>query len=370
MSEAQPRILITGAAGFLGWHLRCYLHSLGMREVTALDRDGFSDTERLRKAVDSCDVVFHLAGLNRAPNAEILTGNPAIASALATVCQQAGARPHMVFANSVHAAGDSAYGRSKRDAAAILSRWAQANGARFTDVHFPHLFGEGGRPHYNSGIATFCHQIARGEQTRIIQDSDLELLHAQRAVELLLQAYKDGLTGEVRPPGVRLRVSEALGRLQDIAGCYRREIIPALDGPLDLDLFNTYRHYLFPQNYPVRPTQRTDARGGLFEAVRSLHGGQTFISSTIPGATRGDHYHRRKVERFLVLRGKAVIRIRRMFREEVHEFPVSGESPVWIDMPSLHTHNITNVGESELITMFWAHEIFDPARPDTYREKV
>jgi UDP-2-acetamido-2,6-beta-L-arabino-hexul-4-ose reductase len=135
-------------------------------------------------------------------------------------------------------------------------------------------------------------------------------------------------------------------------------------------LFNTYRSYLFPQEYPVGLDLKCDPRGELFEAVRGHSGGQTFMSFTRPGITRGNHYHRRKVERFLVVKGAARIRIRPMFRGVATEFLVSGATPVYIDMPTLHTHNITNVGDDDLLTLFWTNEIFDPSDPDTFAEQV
>ena len=139
---------------------------------------------------------------------------------------------------------------------------------------------------------------------------------------------------------------------------------------MELDFFNTYRSYLYPDHYPVPLNLRTDARGGLFEAVKSHQGGQTFLSTTHPGVTRGRHYHHHKVERFLVVSGQAEIRIRRLFGDEVRVFKVNGAEPCFIDMPTFHTHEITNVGDTDLLTLFWSHEIFDPSNPDTYSEPV
>jgi UDP-2-acetamido-2,6-beta-L-arabino-hexul-4-ose reductase len=151
---------------------------------------------------------------------------------------------------------------------------------------------------------------------------------------------------------------------------YADGTLPRFETPLDLDLFNTLRAFRFPQHYPVALDWRADQRGRLFEAVKTAHGGQCFASWTHPGFVRGNHYHRRKIERFLVASGKATIRIRRLMSTEVHSFEVDGEHPVFIDMPTLHTHNITNTGSGELVTLFWSHEIFDPAAPDTYPEAV
>jgi UDP-2-acetamido-2,6-beta-L-arabino-hexul-4-ose reductase len=371
------RVAITGAAGFLGWHLRC---ALRMREgwvAIPIDRATFSEPDRLRAAVADADAVVHLAGINRAPEAEVAAGNPALARTLVEALQGSGSRAHLLYANSVHsrdpnlpAASLSVYGRSKREAAGILGEWAARQGSPFTDIRFPHLFGEGGRPHYNSAIATFCHQLAEGEPPRITVDGEVELFHAQRACDLIVDAIEAGRSGPRSPDGERMRISEALARLQAMQADYATGTLPRFHTDLDLELFNTLRASRFPRHYPVALDWRSDARGRLFEAVKTHHGGQCFASWTEPGAVRGNHFHRRKIERFLVASGEALIRVRRLHDTGVHEFRVSGERPVFVDMPTLHTHDIRNVGTAPLFTLFWSHEIFDSAAPDTWSEPV
>lgn len=374
-APAARRVAITGAAGFLGWHLRC---ALRMREgwtAVPIDRACFADPQRLGAALAGADAVVHLAGVNRGPEAEVETGNVALATALVHALDASGSRAHLLYANSVHsrdaslpAASLSPYGRSKREAARILGERAARAGAPYTDIRFPHLFGEGGRPRYNSAIATFCHQLAAGEPPQVTVDGEVELFHAQRACDLIVEAIEDGQGGARSPDGARMRISEALARLQAMQADYATGTLPRFDTPLDLELFNTLRAYRFPRHYPVALDWRTDARGRLFEAVKTQHGGQCFASWTEPGAVRGNHFHRRKVERFLVASGQALIRVRRLFDDTAHEFRVSGEAPVFIDMPTLHTHSIVNTGDTPLFTLFWSHEIYDPAAPDTWAE--
>jgi UDP-2-acetamido-2,6-beta-L-arabino-hexul-4-ose reductase len=364
------RIGITGARGFLGWHHRVHLLPDAAHAVLAIDREDFQDTTKVAAWVSGCDAVVHLAGMNRGDEREIRRVNVDLAERLVAACDAAGVTPQIVFANSTHAERDTAYGASKRAAAAVLAEWSQRSGAIFTNLIIPHAFGECGRPFYNSAIATFCHQLARGESPRIIQDMDLELVHAQEIARAALAALVSRRSGDIRLEGVRIRVSEALARLQSMADQYRKGLIPRFENRLDCDLFNAYRCCLFPQGYPVGLELRSDARGALFEAVQTLHGGQCFVSTTRPGVTRGNHYHRHKMERFLVLHGDALIRVRRLLDGEAVEYRVSGTQPAYVDMPTLHTHNITNTGESDLVTLFWTNEIFDPKLPDTYREPV
>lgn len=369
--DGLTAIAITGAEGFLGWHLRCQLkHTTGLNPRPVFQPD-FASAEGLTQALGFPTAILHLAGMNRGPESEVYETNIELARKLTAALDLQGLAPTILFANSTHSLGDSAFGRSKREASRLLADWAKARGARFVDVILPHLFGEGGRPFYNSGFATFCHQLAKGEEPQILQDGQVELIHAQRVASRFLALAQDEVTaGVVRVEGAPMRVSEALARLRAIHETYRAGIIPDLADPFGLECFNTYRSYLYPDHYPTRLQLRTDARGGLFEAVKSQHGGQAFLSTTRPGITRGRHYHHHKLERFLVVAGEAEIRIRRLFDDEVRAFRVQGAEPCYIDMPTFHTHEITNVGSGDLLTLFWSHEIFDPSAPDTYPEPV
>lgn len=364
------RIGVTGAKGLLGWHTRCLLGTRPGIEVVACDRAQFADDGFMRQFARGCDAVFHFAGLNRGDDDEIARGNVWLAERLASVLTEAGAKPHVVYSSSLHEDRDTAYGRSKKAAGEILQRWAAEAGGRCSVLVLPHIFGEGGRPFYNSVVSTFCHQLANGLEPTVHTDGRLELLHAQDAARVALESVQQGLVGSRRIAGQPIGVLELLAKLQDLAASYASMVVPPLDRPLDLRLFNTYRSYLFPQHYPVRFKLHSDPRGSLFECVRTNHGGQCFVSTTKPGITRGNHYHTRKFERFAVIGGQAVIRLRRLFDDVVHEFPVSGDEPVCIDMPTLHTHSIENTGPGELVTLFWAHEFFDPADPDTFLEPV
>lgn len=364
------RLGITGGFGFLGWHIRAHVHADMDIEALPAGREVFADPDALTAFVRDKDAIVHLAGLNRGDEAEIETTNIALTRDLIEACERGQVRPHIVFANSTHSERDTAYGRSKRESVRMLSAWAARIGARFTDLVIPGVFGEGGRPFYNSVVSTFCHQLANGEAPRIIEDREIDLVHAQVLAARIVSIVRQNEAGVIRIPGHVMKVSALLDRLKKLAEEYSAHILPSVSDRFSLELFNTYRSYLFPKHYPMALERRADARGSLFEVVRTQHGGQCFFSTTKPGITRGNHYHTAKIERFLVAQGEAIIRLRRLFSSEVHEFRVSGDRPVYIDMPTFYTHNITNVGSGELLTLFWAHEIFDPTRPDTYPEPV
>jgi UDP-2-acetamido-2,6-beta-L-arabino-hexul-4-ose reductase len=370
----QIRIGITGAHGLIGWHARCaYLREKDVSVIPA-GRAEFETAESLQAFVAQCDAIVHFAGMNRGEEEEVYGVNLGLAQDLIAACKAVQAKPHILFSNSTHSLGEGRYGASKRDAAEELGAWAKLEGARFTNLILPHVFGEHGRPFYNSVVHTFCSQIATGDKPEVHVDGELELLHASEVAALALDCIRNPngpAVHSVQPAGLKMKTSELLAKLQAFDNSYREaRTVPDLRSGLDLCLFNTYRAALYPEEFPVDLTLHSDDRGWLFEAVRENNGGQTFLSTTRPGITRGNHYHYHKVERFLVVSGEAVIRIRRLFDDKVEEFRVSGERHQFVDMPTLHTHEITNVGESDLLTLFWSHEIFDPEAPDTVWEKV
>lgn len=362
------KTVITGSSGLLGWHLRCYLSVLeGWKDrVVALDRQGFNDESALVSALEDADVVVHCAGINRADDYELEQGNIDLAKRLVDCLSAADGTPHLVYANTIHKHNDNPYGRGKAGADRVFRDWIHKNGGRYTEIVLPHVFGEGGRPFYNSAMHTFCQQIVSGEPLSIQTGGQLELLHAQDICAQLVDAVERGETGELRLKGRRITPAEVAGKLEAMHVRYTGHVVPDLRDRFDLQLFNTLRSFLYPGHYPVELKLNTDSRGSLFEAVKADNGGQAFLSTTKAGITRGNHFHFGKVERFLVIRGEAIIRLRRLFDDEVREYRVSGDHPVYIDMPTLHTHNITNVGDQELMTMFWSHEIFAPENPDTY----
>jgi UDP-2-acetamido-2,6-beta-L-arabino-hexul-4-ose reductase len=274
--------------------------------------------------------------------------------------------PHIVYANSTHSGGDTIYGNSKRRAGEILA----SLGSRYTDLVLPHIFGECALPDYNNVTATLIDRLWNGEQPTIAAGASVSLLHAGEAAELAIRAVIDARSGKLAPVGRHISVADLWTRLQSFHQDYQRDIFPVLDDSFEVALFNSYRSAGFPTHYPKSMHVRADARGVLFETSKGRGGSQSFISTTLPGQSRGDHFHLSLVERFLVVSGRATIRVRRVLTDEIISFEVSGEKPVAVDMPPLHTHHIVNNGEGEVITYFWASRLFDPADPDTYADPV
>ncbi len=359
------RVLITGGSGFLGWHTRLRLHAQAEHEVAIVTRESWPD---LRALAAETDAVIHIAGVNRGDDDEVVDDNVRLAEDVAAAVRETGRPLRIVYANSIQSGNGTAYGTGKEGAAKVL-RDLESSGSTVVDVRLPNIFGEHGRPRYNSFVATFVHAVVAGE-TPQVSDRPVELLHAQGAAQSLI----DGLTVDavrLDPRGVTVGVAEVLDLLHDFRASYATGEFPDLSTPFRVQLFNCYRAALFPAHYPIALQPHTDARGTFVETVRSRGGeGQTSISTTVPGVTRGEHYHLEKIERFAVVSGRATIALRRMFTDEVVEFDVDGARPCAVDMPVGWAHNITNTGDDILLTQFWSHELFRPDAPDTFPHPV
>lgn len=370
------RIGVTGAHGLIGWHVRAFLRVYRPTvEVRLATRETFASPKALDNFVAGLDAVVHCAGMNRGEESEVETCNAELARSLADACSRSAAAgnkyPHVVYTNSTHIERNTSYGRGKRFAAEVLGKSAAAHGALFSDMVLPHVFGEFGKPFYNSVVATFCYQLSIGEQPQVQVDGDLELAHVQTVAAEAIAAIEEGVGGKRRLSGQPIKVSGLLEILRAMEDAYfQRQVVPDLRDPFHLSLFNTLRSFRYSHDNGTFLTLHQDNRGTLFEAIKTDNGGQTFLSTSHPGVTRGNHFHTRKFERFLVCSGQAEIRIRKLFSDQVRVFHVSGDKPCYVDMPTFHTHNIVNTGSSELVTLFWANEIFDRDNPDTYLEVV
>lgn len=370
------RVVVTGANGLIGWHACTRLYAANCQagfqskplpyEIVALDKKSFLDDETLEKAIKGCDAIFHFAGLNRASDAELEIENPNISKRLVTACKNANAMPHLIYANSIHATQDNAYGRSKKTAGEILEK----HFTKFSNFILPHIFGECARPYYNNVTATFIDQILKGEKPSINPDGCVSLVHAGAAAQNAIDVFAEKKTGDVKFSAMKIGVEDLFNKITDFHENYLKNIYPNLSDDFDVALFNCYRAATYPDSWPRELNLHSDARGTLFEAVKGGGGGQTFLSTTNAGVTRGDHFHLNKVERFLVVQGEAIIRVRKVLSDKVWEYRVSGDVPAPVDMPTMHTHSIENVGDGPLLTLFWTHDLFDPGNPDTFADKV
>jgi len=369
------RVAVTGARGFLGRHLLDRLHRESGWKAVAIGREDFTDPDRLLALLQSCDFVVHCAGVNRGEPAVVESGNIELASRLAAALERLPDKPKsLIYTSSVQERQDNPYGRGKRRAGEILASWGGGHGVAVTSLVIPNVFGDGGRPNYNSVVATFCHQLTQGEEPNIIEDRKVPLVYVNRVVEQIIGCLQSTApsvpTVEVQPDA-EILVSEVLALLRRFRSALLEQgAVPAFANRFELELYHTFRAYLGAAAFEWRAQPRSDNRGTLFEVIKQVGAGQVFFSTTKPGVTRGNHYHTRKIEKFCVVQGEAVIRMRRIGTSEVLEFPVSGSAPAAVEMPVFYAHHIENTGDGELVTLFWTNEVFNPADPDTFMEDV
>ena len=372
----MKKIGITGQSGFIGSHL---YNTLGLSpkkyERIEFKDEFFNNEDSLDAFVKQCDVIVHLAAMNRHESQEVLfETNVGLVKKLIASLERTDSKAHILFSSSSQEDRDNLYGQSKKVGRELLYQWATENGGTFTGLIIPNVFGPFGKPNYNSFIATFCYKLTHGETPEILSDGEVNLIYIGELVNEIIGQIELNKTKEEYfvPYTSTNKVSEVLSKLENFKKLYfYNGQIPELKLTFDLNLFNTFRSYIdLKEINPVKLVQHTDDRGAFVEVIRLGIGGQCSFSTTVPGITRGNHYHTRKIERFTVIKGKALIQLRKIDSDEVFDFYLDGNEPSYVDMPIWYTHNIANIGDEELYTIFWINEPYDPSDPDTYYLKV
>jgi UDP-2-acetamido-2,6-beta-L-arabino-hexul-4-ose reductase len=372
------KIGITGQAGFIGTHLYNLLGTKDGYERIVFKDEYFDNIDNLRNFVRQCDIIVHLAAMNRHESEKVIyTTNVALVDKLITAMEKENVTPHIFFSSSTQEEKNNLYGKSKQKGRELFEKWAVKNNASFTGLIVPNVFGPFGKPFYNSFIATFSYQLNKNKVPQIKIDSDVNLIYVESLCEFIIQKTKEKTKQKkiekvIVPPDFTDKVSKVLEKLKYYTEVYIKEgIIPKLKNKNDINLFNTLTSYMnFEHRYPFILAKHTDERGDFVEIMKTNIGGQISFSTTKPGITRGNHYHTRKIERFTVIKGKAKIEFRKIGTNKVYEFYLDGNKPSYVDMPIWYTHNITNIGSDELYTQFWINEWYDSENPDTFFEKV
>lgn len=368
------KLLVTGANGFIGKNLVYRLRQAGYDELVTVDVD--SPAGALESACRDTDFVFHLAGVNRPKDAsEFMTGNFGVLSQLLDALKAHGNRCPVLLSSSIQAALPNPYGESKKAGEDALFAYARETGASVYVFRFPNVFGKWCRPNYNSAVATFCYNIAHQLPITVNDPSvDMRLVY----IDDVCSALIDALSGKAAKDGAFCTVpvthAAKLGWIADTIRSFpdmRKNLsLPDMHDPLTQKLYATYLSYLPETEFSYPLTAHTDNRGSFTEFLRTEHGGQVSVNVAKPGVVKGNHWHHTKNEKFLVVSGSAVIRFRRVGGTDVVSYPVSGAQPEVVDIPTGYTHNIENTGDTDLVTVMWASEPFDPEKPDTYYLEV
>jgi UDP-2-acetamido-2,6-beta-L-arabino-hexul-4-ose reductase len=370
---SRRRIVVTGAAGFIGMNLVTRLGEEADFSAIPIDID--SPDGALASGLKDADALVHLAGVNRPEDpAEFMSGNRGSVLEICDALESAGRRIPVILSSSIRAVDETDYGRSKRAAEDALLKFGERSGNPVHIFRLPNVFGKWCRPNYNSAVATFCHNLSRGIPIEVHDPAaPLSLVYIDDMVGAILQLLRDP------PPESGLRTVEPVYEttVGDVADLIRRfkadrdaNMIEQVGSGLTRALYATYVAALPREEFSHPLTVHCDERGVFVEMLKTRTSGQFSYFTAHPGVTRGGHYHHTKTEKFLVLTSEALFRFRNVISGETHEIRTRGGDPAVVETIPGWAHDITNIGDEILIAMIWANEVFDTTRPDTIAEKV
>ncbi|WP_374945152.1 NAD-dependent epimerase/dehydratase family protein [Sphingomonas sp.] len=360
------RLVVTGADGFVGRNLMLRLAELDRFSGVPLVRA--SDAGEWRDAVASADAVIHLAGVNRPSDPAAFAGNADAAALLADAVTAADRPVPILYASSAKAIDDTPYGRSKKSGEDRLLALAEQTGAPVAIYRLPNVFGKWCRPDYNSAVATFCHNIARDLPIRIDDPATpLTLVYVDDVIDAWIAAIDGGFVTGFHDiaPVYRSSVGAVAETLRGFRDGRADNLIDDVGTGLTRALYATYVSYLPPADFSYPIVSHRDPRGAFSEMLKTRSAGQFSYFTALPGITRGGHYHHTKTEKFLIVHGQALFRFRHMLTGETHEIRTSGDTPEIVETIPGWAHDVTNVGDSDMVSLLWANEVFDRARPDT-----
>ena len=370
------KVLVTGSKGFIGQNLIAELKRREAVEVLSFDVD--SPMELLEQYCAQCDFVYNLAGVNRPQrDEEFMEGNFGFANTLVEALKKAGNTCPVMNASSTQAALENLYGKSKKAGEDMLFSYGKETGAEIYIYRFPNVFGKWCRPNYNSAVATFSYNIAHGLPIQVNDRSTvMRLVYIDDVVEELLQALDRhphvDLDGYCFVPTVyETTLGEIVNLLYSFKESRKNLMLPDMtEGGFEKKLYSTYISYLPKDDFAYPLLMHEDERGSFTEILKSVDRGQVSVNISKPGIKKGEHWHHTKNEKFLVVSGNALIRFRRYGENEITEYHVSGEKLEVVDIPTGYTHSIINVGTTDLVTLMWCNECFNPGKTDTIYEAV
>lgn len=376
----MKNILITGARGFIGKNLVTVLNELNKYELLLITKE--NGEEELKEAIIKADFIVHLAGVNRPKDTkEFYEGNKELTEKIVNILQENNKNTPILMTSSIQANLDNDYGKSKKQSEEALIKYSKQNKADVYIFRLQNVFGKWCKPNYNSAVATFCYNIAHDLDIWVKDPSiEVKLVYIDDVVSSIIDIIEGSLLSKNYNKidkyyyEVSNVYTKTLGHIADSIYMFRNMkntlLIPNLSDQFNKALYSTYLSYLNEDDFSYYLDKKEDNRGWLVELAKSPTFGQIFISKTHPYIIRGNHYHHTKTEKFIVIQGKAKICFRKIDEDKVIEYIVSGDRPQVLDIPPGYTHSIENIGSDELITLFWANEMFNPKTPDTYYNEV
>jgi len=368
------KILVTGAEGFIGKNLIAELKNRKYTDILEYDKD--TDPTLLDKYCKEADFIFHLAGVNRPKDqSEFMERNYGFTSTLINTLKKYRNTCPIMISSSIQAELDNPYGRSKKAGEDLLFEYNKETGVKVLVYRLPNVFGKWCMPNYNSAVATFCYNIARDLPITVNDPSVvMRLVYIDDVVEELINALngRENRVGDFCevPVAYTITLGEIVKLIYSFKNSREERLIPDMSDAFTKKLYSTYLSYLPENQLSYELKMNVDNRGSFTEFIRTIDRGQVSVNISKPGIIRGNHWHHTKNEKFLVVSGKGVIRLRKIDSDEVIEYFVSGEKMEVVDVPPGYTHNIENLGDSDMVTIMWANECFDPEKPDTYYMEV
>ncbi len=367
-------VLVTGSGGFIGKNLIERLQRIEDLHILTLEKSDSYDT--LQRRVSDADFIFHLAGVNRPETAEeFYRGNRDLTGKIVEILSEKRKVTPVLMSSSIQVDRDNDYGKSKLEAEKLLDKYSQTSGATVYIYRLPNVFGKWSRPNYNTVIATWCHNIIRGLPINITdRNIKLSLVYIDDVVDHFSRHLDENGVKGVQYPDISPIYEKSLGDIYELLQKFKKSretlLVPRVGRGFERALYATYLSFLPKDSFSYSLKGHEDERGTFYEFLKTVDSGQFSISTTAPGVTRGNHYHNTKNEKFLVVKGKASIKMRDIFSDEVVEYRASEEKMEVFEMIPGYTHDITNIGDDEMILLIWSNEIYNPENPDTYSMKV
>lgn len=368
------KVLVTGAKGFVGKNLVAELKNRNYNEIYECDIE--TTDEELDKYTKNCDFVFHLAGVNRPEKEEdFMKGNFGFTSVLLEKLKKHHNKCQILITSSIQAKLDNPYGKSKKAGEDLMFAYAKETGAKVYVYRLTNLFGKWCRPNYNSVVATFCNNIAKGLEIKVNDPNVvLDLAYIDDVLNELINAMEGNASVKDGYGYIPVTHTVTLGEIAELIFKFKKSRenlqIPNMENEFEKKLYSTYLSYLPENEFGYQVKMNIDNRGSFTELFKSEERGQVSVNISKPGIVKGNHWHHTKNEKFVVVSGEGVIRFRKINSSEVIEYKVSGEKIEVIDIPCGYTHNIENIGKTDMVTIMWANEIFNPEKPDTYYMEV